>query len=190
MKFETFKFMLQAYADQQKTPSSLPKKVDTMAYAYQRICEGEDPWTALGDFSNAWFCYAKHIRPDLIKEPLTKPKQETEHTHHWAAFCAASVEYLCDLHHEICPQWVYDPCYTLETPWWNMLHPDNPEMQKEARQITPPPFARRNIFCSNRLYQNKYEMYEWMHEAVLKGVTDVHEIKRYAKQKEVALYGA
>jgi hypothetical protein len=78
MTFETFRFMLQAYADQQKKPSSLPATVDTMAYAYQRICQGEDPWTALGDFSNAWYGYAKHIRPDLIKDPLTRPAWEKE----------------------------------------------------------------------------------------------------------------
>jgi hypothetical protein len=51
-------------------------------------------------------------------------------------------------------------------------------------------FARRNIFCSNRLYQNKYEMYEWIQEAIAKGITDVHEIQRYARQKEISLYGA
>jgi hypothetical protein len=45
-------------------------------------------------------------------------------------------------------------------------------------------------FCSNRLYQNKYEMYEWIQEAIVKGMTDVHEIQRYARQKEISLYGA
>jgi hypothetical protein len=34
------------------------------------------PWTALGDFSNAWYGYAKHIRPDLVKEPLIKPEKK------------------------------------------------------------------------------------------------------------------
>ncbi len=41
-----------------------------------------------------------------------------------------------------------------------------------------------------RLYQNKYEMYEWIQEAIVKGITDVHEIQRYARQKEISLYGA
>ena len=80
MKFETLRLMAQDYADRHKEPPPLPATIDTMAYAYQRICQGEDPWTALGDFSNAWYGYAKHIRPDLVREPLIKPEQETEGT--------------------------------------------------------------------------------------------------------------
>ncbi|HET7637294.1 MAG TPA: hypothetical protein VFK47_01005 [Ktedonobacteraceae bacterium] len=83
MSFEILRMMAQEYADRHKEPQSLPATIDTMAYAYQRICPGEDPWTALGDFSNAWYGYAKHIRPDLIKDPLTRPEQETEQTRHW-----------------------------------------------------------------------------------------------------------
>ena len=150
----------------------------------------EDPWTALGDFSNAWFCYAKHLRPDLVKDQPIQPKHETEYTRRWGAFCAASVEYLCDLHHQPCPAWVHNLSYTLETPWWYTRHADNPAIREYTRKTTPPPFARRNIFCSNRLYQNKYEQYEWMYEAIQKGMTDIREIKNYAKQKEVNLYGA
>jgi len=60
MKFETLRLMAQDYADRHKEPPSLPATIDTMAYAYQRICQGEDPWTALGDFSNAWSGYARY----------------------------------------------------------------------------------------------------------------------------------
>jgi hypothetical protein len=190
MKFETLRIMAQDYADRHKEPPPLPATIDTMAYAYQRICQGEDPWTALGDFSNAWYGYAKHIRPDLVKEPLIKPEQETEGTQRWGAFCAASVEYLCDLHHQPCPGWVRDSSYILDTPWWYTQRADDPTIREHTRRTTPPPFARRNIFCSNRLYQNKYEMYEWIQEAIVKGITDVHEIQRYARQKEISLYGA
>jgi hypothetical protein len=190
MTFETFRIMAQDYADRHKEPPSLPTTIDTMAFAYQRICQGEDPWTALGDFSNAWFGYAKHIRPDLVREPLGKPKQETEHNRCWAAFCAASVEYLCELHQQPCPQWVHNCSYMLETPWWYMRRTHDPEARERILNMTPPPFARRNIFCSNRLYQNTYEMYEWMQEAIVKGMTDVHEIHAYARQKEINLYGA
>ena len=190
MKFETLCMMAQTYADQKNASPTLPATIDTMASAYQRICQGEDPWTALGDFSNAWYGYAKHIRPDLIQDPLTRPEEETEHSRQWGAFCAASVEYLCNLHHQPCPEWVRDPSYILETPWWYMRRTHDPDAQERIRTITPPPFARRNIFCSNRLYQNKYEMYEWIGEAIGKGMTDVHAIMRYARQKELSLYGA
>ena len=74
----------------------MPKTVQTMAWAYQQICAGEDPWTALGNFTNAWYDYAKDIRAALVSEPLVKSEQDSEHHRHWAAFCAASVEFLCD----------------------------------------------------------------------------------------------
>ena len=190
MKFETLRLMAQDYADRHKEPPSLPAIIDTMASAYQRICQGEDPWTALGDFSNAWYGYGKHIRPDLVKDPLIRPAQENEVTRRWAAFCAASVEYLCEIHHQPCPQWIDDPSFMLDTPWWYIQRANDPTIREHARRMTPPPFARRNIFCGNRLYQNKYEMYEWIQEAIVKGITDVHEIQRYAQQKETSLYGA
>lgn len=37
--------MAQEYADRHKEPPSLPATIDIMAYAYQRICQGEDPST-------------------------------------------------------------------------------------------------------------------------------------------------
>jgi len=67
---------------------------------------------------------------------------------------------------------------------------DDPEARENARQCTPLPFVRRNIFCHNRLYQNKYEMCAWICEAIQQGMTDVHEIHSYARQKEMSLYGA
>jgi hypothetical protein len=118
------------------------------------------------------------------------PEQETAQIRQWGAFCAASVEYLCELFQQPCPQWAHDPYYVLEVPWWNTLRRPDPDAQDYLRKITPPAFARRNIFCSNRLYQNKYEMYEWIGEAIAKGMTDVHEIQRYARQQEINLYGA
>jgi hypothetical protein len=30
----------------------------------------------------------------------------------------------------------------------------------------------------------------WIQEAIVKGITDMHEIHRYARQKEISLYGA
>jgi hypothetical protein len=190
MTLEMLKALAQAYSDQQKRPPLLPSKIQTMAQAYRDICRGEDPWTALGNFTNAWYGYGKHIRSDLIKDPPVRPEQETEQTRRWGAFCAASVEYLCGLHHQPCPAWVYDPSSILDSPWWYTQRADDPAIREHMRRTTPPAFARRKIFCGNRLYQNKYEMYEWIQEAIAKGITDVHEIQRYARQKEISLYGA
>lgn len=68
----------------------MPKTMQTMAWAYQQICAGEAPWTALGNFTNAWYDYAKDIRVALVSELLGKPEADTEHIRHWGAFCAAS----------------------------------------------------------------------------------------------------
>ena len=100
----------------------------TMTRAYQQICGGEEPWIALGNFRNAWYGYAKDRRVALVSEPLAKPVQDTELTHRWSAFCAATVEFLCERYDVACPPWVYDPRYTLETPWWYTERADDPEI--------------------------------------------------------------
>lgn len=184
-----FEAMAQEYNERQKEPPIMPATIQTITRAYTEICQGEDPWTALGNFSNAWYSYAKHIRTDLVREPLVKPEQETEHTHRWAAFCASSVEFLCERYNVSCPDWAYDSYYTLEAPWWYSLRADDPSIQEHLLKTTPAPFARRNIFCSNRLFQNKYEMFELMLEARAKGITDMSKIREYARRKELSIHG-
>ena len=75
----------------------------TMAQAYQEICAGEYPCTALGNFKNAWYDYARGTRTALVRDPLGKQERDTESTRHWAAFCVASVEFLCDRYGQACP---------------------------------------------------------------------------------------
>src|SRR6266702_4224916 len=100
----------------------MPKTVQTMARAYEHICAGEDPWTALGNFTNAWYDYAKGIRAALVSEPLGKP----------------------------------EPDYMLSTPWYgdNIVNPAHTVILQHRLTTSPTPFARRNVFCGNRLYQN------------------------------------
>ncbi len=188
LTFETLQAMAQVYHERQREVPVMPATIETMAWAYQQICQGEDPWTALGNFTNAWYGYAKHIRADLVSEPLTRPEQQTEHTHRWAAFCAASVEFLCERYGIACPDWVHDPSYTLETPWWRTRQAHDPSMRTRLVHMTPAPFARRNIFCSNRLFQNKYETYEWIQEAIDQGMTTPAQIHQYARQKEISIH--
>lgn len=125
----------------------------------------------------------------MVSEPLEKPEQETEHTRRWAAFCAASVEFLCERYHVPCPHWVYNPSYTLPDPWWRTPQAADPSMQADLRSTTPAPFKRRNIFCGNRIFQNKYEQFEWTQEAMEQGLTDSNEIRSYVYQKEVSIHG-
>ncbi len=187
---ETLQLMAQMHEENMREQPIISEPIETVAWAYNDICAGEDPWTALGNFTNAWYGYAKSIRAALVSEPLVRPEQETEYTRRWGAFCAASVEFLCDHYQVPCPAWVRDPYYTLETPWWRTRQVHDPSMRAYLVKITPPPFARRNIFCSNRLFQNKYEMYEWTQEARAKGITDPGEIWNYARDKEISIHGA
>jgi hypothetical protein len=187
---ETIRLMAQTYEEWMQDPSALSRPLETMRWAYQQICAGEDPWTGLGSFSHAWYGYAKGRRAALVSEPLVKPAQETEDTLRWGAFCAASVEFLCGRYNIPCPDWTRDPNYTLPTPWWHPQQPDDPTAREYLVKITPAPFARRNIFCGNRLFQNKYEMYEWTQEARAKGITDPGEIWNYARDKEISVHGA
>jgi hypothetical protein len=190
MALKMVKLTMPIQEERAQEPPILPRIIQTMIWAYNEICAGEDPWTALGNFTNAWYGYAKHMRADLVSEPLTRPEQETEHTRHWGAFCAASVDFLCDCYHVPCPDWAHNPYYILETPWWRTKQAHDPSTCEFLVKITPAPFARRNIFCTNRLFQNKYELYEWTLEARAKGITDPNEIRRYVHEREIAIHGA
>ena len=175
--------------EKSRNRTNLPGKIQTMRRAFQQICDGEDPWTALGNFRNAWFGYAKTCRQMLVTDPLLPPQENTEHTQRWAAFCAASVEFLCERYDVPCPQWVHDPIYTLSVPWYHTPLLDKKSLCEKLQKDTPAPFAKRNIFCGNRLFQNKYEMSEWTMEARAKGLTDPAAIWQYARQKEISFHG-
>jgi len=135
-------------------------ELQTMQTTYQLIAQGERPWNALGDFLNYWFGYATNQRAELVREPIQEPAELTAELHQWAAFCAASVEYLCERYNIPCPAWVLQPTYTLSDPWFIGLGADKPQIQARLRQETPAPFAKRNIFCGNRIFANKYELAE------------------------------
>jgi hypothetical protein len=131
--------------------------LQTIQMTYQQIVQGERPWTALGDFLNYWYAYASDRRAELVKDPIQKPVDVTPDLHRWAAFCAASVEYLCQKDDIACPQWIYDPNYTLSESWFTGLGASKPQIQEWLKQETPEPFARRNIYCRPRAFTNKYE---------------------------------
>jgi len=122
-------------------------------------------------------------------------RSRTPHTQRWGAFCAATAEYLSNLYDVPCPAWVHHPRYILPEPWHGELEDllqATPEEQVRQQRIktTPAPFKRRNIFCGNRLFQNKYEMSEWIKEARALGLTNRTEILRYAFTKERSIHGS
>ncbi|MGZ3646676.1 MAG: hypothetical protein ACXVCM_22830 [Ktedonobacteraceae bacterium] len=129
----------------------------TMALTYQAICQGERPWVALGNFMNEWFDYAIDRREHLIADPLTLPEEPGVDALHWAAFCAASVEWLCARYEIPCPAWVYRSAYSLPEPWFDSPGAHKPPVRQRLIQQTPEPFARRNVYCGNRMFANKYD---------------------------------
>jgi hypothetical protein len=132
----------------------------TMALTYQTICQGERPWVALGNFMNEWFDYAIDRRAQLIADPLTLPEKPDTDALHWAAFCAASVEWLCIRYKVPCPSWVYNSAYSLPEPWFDSPSAHKPKVRERLLKQTPEPFARRNVYCGNRMFANKYEFAE------------------------------
>ena len=134
--------------------------LQTMAIAYQEILEGEMPWVALGNFMNAWFGYATDKRVQLMADPISLPESLTTYTQRWAAFCAASVEWLSERYNIPCPTWVHNPIFHLAEPWFDSPGAHKPEVRARLIQKTPEPFTRRNIFCGDRMFANKYELAE------------------------------
>lgn len=135
-------------------------QLQTMALTYAEICQGETPWVALGNFMNDWFEDAKDQREQLVIEPIVLPPQPTPEQRRWAAFCAASVEWLCERYHVPCPPWPSDPAYTLAEPWFDDPHADWPDVHEWLLHDTPEPFRRRNVYSGDRLFEHKSEFAE------------------------------
>src|SRR5579859_4246569 len=136
-------------------------QLQTMRIAFQQICAGERDWTALGNFMNYWYSYAKERREALIADPLPPYDEQSLYQHRWAVFCAASVEWFCRKYHVACPEWAHHPKYTLSEPWF--FH-DREDVKARLLQETPPEFTRRNIYCGNNCYDNKWEASAWARE--------------------------
>ncbi|MDQ2715662.1 MAG: hypothetical protein M3Z08_12200 [Chloroflexota bacterium] len=134
--------------------------LQTMALTYQEICQGERPWVALGNFMNDWFDYAKEKREHLVADPLVLSETSGSEMKRWAVFCAASVEWLCERAGIPCPSWALDPLYTLPEPWFDTPYANKPHVRTHLIEKTPEPFKKRNIYCGNRMFANKYELAE------------------------------
>lgn len=132
----------------------------TMAQTYRAISQGEAPWVALGNFMNAWFDYARDRRASLVADPLVLLAEPEADRQRWAAFCAASVEWFCERYGVACPSWVENPAFVLPEPWFDSPAAHKPQVRERLRRCTPVPFARRNVYCGDRVFANKYEFAE------------------------------
>ena len=90
----------------------------TVARAFDDICNNEEPWVAIGNFLNYRWAYGVDHRLELIETPLVPAPAPTLKTQHWAAFCAAMVEWLCSQAGLPCPEWTNQECYILSKPWF------------------------------------------------------------------------
>lgn len=132
-------------------------RFQTLQRSFEQICAGEDPWIPLGKFMHQFFGEFKEYREALLHDPLFLPPNKTLEQFRWAVFCAASADYLCHVYALECPDWTRDPYYTLEHPWYHGLGSDHPRGQEKLRATTPEEFRRRNIYCGDRIFYNKYE---------------------------------
>ena len=124
----------------------------TMRLSFEEICQGERPWTALGNFMNHWYGRNPADRPLLVADPL--PEHYAEQYQQWAAFCTASVRWFCATYEIPCPSWIDNPRYVLPEPWY-LDHPSSEWAR--LKENTAEEFTRHNIYCGNVLYTNKYE---------------------------------
>lgn len=139
--------------------------------------KGQGLWIALGNFLNYWFEDAKDHRADLVTEPL-QDAPEGEEYRRWAAYCAASVEHLCQKYNVPCPDWVHDPKYVLAEPWYD--HPHE-RMREWLIASTPPEFKKRNIYSEDRIFDNKWELVERYRERI-------EQFKRLSKKEQRIYY--
>jgi hypothetical protein len=133
----------------------------TIKRAYQDIREGGEPWVAIGDFSHDWHrpSTSAEGRAALVVEPITLPDEPTLEQRQWAAFCAASVEYLCEQAGIPAPAWIENPAYILadaEAFFTSPAAASKPRVRERLKQEAPPAFKRRNVYCSARVYASKY----------------------------------
>jgi hypothetical protein len=135
-------------------------ELQTMATTYKEICQGKSPWIPLGMFMHDFFGNFRHHRWQLVRDPIELPAAPTLEQQQWAAFCAASVEYLCERYGVRRPAWTRNPAYTLSEKWYNDGCADLPEVRESLEIETPEAFRRHNIRCSSRIYANKYEIAE------------------------------
>lgn len=120
----------------------------TIAETMARICqEPAQPWVALGDFLDDWRRSDREDRLELVQEPLAATADDLT-LRRWAAFCAATVEWLCWGDGLPFPAWTVDPAFHLAEPWF--LYPGT-LLQPWELATTPTPFRMRRIFGGDHM---------------------------------------
>ena len=115
------------------------------AEAFERLLAGrESPWTAVGNFLDSFYTADPPGRVALVATPLAAATDDA--ALRWAAFLAASTDWLVHRFGMERPDWVLRPEYILLEPWF--LYPEG-ALRISSLFLTPPPFKDRNIFCGD-----------------------------------------
>ena len=133
---------------EEQAPSLGPiYQYQTIAETFERIQQGTDPWVAIGDFLDDWRRAPRQARLALVEKPVLAPVDNIEQQK-WAAFCAATMEWLCWNDGLPFPAWTANDAYMLSEPWF--LYPG---WRLRAWQLatTPAPFKMRNIFGGDHM---------------------------------------
>jgi hypothetical protein len=124
--------------------------------AYDGLASGESFRIAVGNFMNDFFLYNIEQRQTLLEEPIHLPPNLTIDQRGWAAFCAGAAEYLAERYNLTCPVWIHDTVYQMPEPWYTLPSEDNPELREIFQATTPDSFAKRNVFCGDRIFVNQH----------------------------------
>ena len=130
----------------------------TIAETFSRIrSQPEFPWVAIGDFLDEWRRSERGDRLALVHEaipPLGEFHPSIAHDtdvlflQRWAAFCAATVEWLCWQSDLAWPAWTSREEYHLQTPWF--LY--SGELLRPWQLVAAPaPYKMRNIFGGDHM---------------------------------------
>ncbi len=121
----------------------------TITQTLERIRQmPQEPWVALGDFLDDWRRSQLEDRRELVEEPLRLISDDSQEIRQWAAFCAASVEWLCWQDGIPFPVWTSLPTFRLPQPWF--LYPGD-LLKPWQLATTPTPFRMRNIFGGDHM---------------------------------------
>ncbi len=120
----------------------------TIKETFDRICNGESPWVAIGDFLDDWRRSSVEHRYELVEAPIAPaPTPEMDR---WAAFCAAMVDWLCWQDGLPSPSWVAQESYKLPEPWF--LY-EGKRLRAWQLVATSAPFKMRNIYGGDRILE-------------------------------------
>ncbi|HZS77570.1 MAG TPA: hypothetical protein VFA41_13235 [Ktedonobacteraceae bacterium] len=121
----------------------------SVAEAFERIQQGENPWVAFGDFLDDWHRSQPEDRSALVQQAPGEARTEDEQR--WAALFAATVEMLCTKEQLPIPGWVTSPRYYLQEPWYPEARTAN--LRRLQEETTPETFKRHNVFSGDRILE-------------------------------------